>query len=445
MKKKGIIIGVVIAITVIVVGILFFLNRKDNGINTIITLDINPSIELEIKNGSIVRASALNNDSNDIVRGLEGKTLEESFAVIIDNVKEMNLVEDGNITIILGMENNDKRIEESLKEACNKKQINANIIVPEITEEARSEAKAHGVTAAKAAYILDIVEDNNNIHFEDMVNKSSNELNEVKQTGKYCDAGYTLTGDFCEKLIREERAKEDKKCPDGYEDINGKCYLQVNPVNESYCKDGLELKNGKCVGTEKVDATGSCTTGTYNSKTGKCEVLTLAGEGSKKCPKSEQKLLSNGRCASPHMGAHFDDPEGTIDPATECCCGDTWYPDSSAPGRGWCYSPAGNDDPVITCPSGQTVKDGKCYKAETSNATYSCSKGTLEGNKCIVEASKNPEYKLSCKNGLELYKYRVCIDYSNTKDYTFGYVCENDGKLVNDKCLYYEVVDAKTK
>ena len=99
MKKKGIIIGV-IAIIVIVVGILFFLNKKDNGINTIITLDINTSIELEIKNGSIARASDLNNDSNDIVRGLEGKSLEESFDVIIDNVKEMNLVENDNITII---------------------------------------------------------------------------------------------------------------------------------------------------------------------------------------------------------------------------------------------------------------------------------------------------------------------------------------------------------
>ena len=450
MKNKGIIIGVIAVIIIVIGGLLLFLSKKDSGITSTITLDINPSIELEIKNGKIIRASALNDDANDIISGIEGKTLEDSFDIIIQNAKEHNFVEDGNITIILGMDNNDKKIEEYLNEACNKNALNANIIVPEITEEAKNEAKLHGLTAAKAAYILDIVSDNENLHFENMINKSSGELDEMKQTGRYCDEGYTLSGEFCEKVVREEKAKEGKTCPEGYEDINGKCYLKTDTTNEPYCKNGLELKNGKCVGTEKVSANGKCSTGTYNSSTKKCEVLTYVSEGTKSCKGEDDYLLDNGKCAYPHMGAHFDDPEGEIDPANECCCGDTWVANSSTPGRGWCYSmPNGNYDAIISCPSGSNYTTGDkgagCYKADTSEPTFSCSSGKLDGSSCVVEASKNPEYKLSCSGSSELYKDRTCIDYSSTKDYIIGYVCEEEAKLVNGRCLYYEVTEAKTK
>ena len=440
MKNKGIIIGVVAAVIVlIVVGVILLLNPKDKGITNIITLDINPSIELELKDGKVNRASALDGDANDYISGLEEKTLEEAFDSIIKKAKENNLAEDGNITIILGMETNDSKIEETLKEVCNKNVVVANIIVPVVTEEAKNEAKAHGVSAAKAAYILEVVKENTNLKFEDIAEKSSEELKEIKTTGKYCDEGYTLSGDFCEKVVKEESPKEDKVCPEGYIEASGKCYLKGESTQEAYCKTGYELKNNKCVGTDKVDATASCATGTYNSKTGKCEVLALVGDATKKCNNAEDLLLDNGRCAGAHPGAHsYGDNDEPFDEATECCCGDTFK-------NGWCYSlPNGNYDAKISCPSGQTEKDGKCYKAETSDATFSCSKGTLEGNKCVVEVSKNPEFKASCSNGLKLYQDKYCLDYNSTKDYIVGYVCDGEGKLVDGKCLFYDVVDAKT-
>ena len=141
--------------------------------------------------------------------------------------------------------------------------------------------------------------------------------------------------------------------------IEGKCYLQVATKEEPYCKDGFTLKDGKCLGTERVNASGSCSTGTYNSKNQKCEVLTYVSEGTKKCREADDLLLSNGKCAQHHNPAHMD-PSEVTNPAEECCCGDTYQ-------NGWCYSlPDGNYDPTTTCPSGSTLTTGEkgtaCYK-----------------------------------------------------------------------------------
>ena len=446
MKKKGIIIIVLAVIIIGVVGGFLFINKDKNkskveSKETFITMDINPSIEMRIKDNKIKEANAVNEDARDLIDGLEGKSIEESFNIVVKNAKEHDYAPEGDITIILGMEENNKAIEDTLRNACEKNELKANIIVPQITETAKNEAKARGITAAKAAYIMDIVKENGNLNFEDMVDKSSSELNEMKNTRKYCDKGYTLNGDSCERVIKEEKPSEGKTCPTGYEDANGKCYKTVPVKFEPYCKDGLTLKNGKCVGTVKVNANGKCQTGTYNSKTTKCEVLTYVSGGTKTCKNQnmdpKDRMMSNGKCS----GAKWAHDDNT------CEGNDIFVSENSGPNAGWCYNPSGDYDPTITCPSGTSLTTGDkgkgCYKSTTSDPTYYCSNGTLEGNKCIVDTTKNPENKLYCDEGLTLYKDRVCLNYNESKDYIIVYTCEKDARLVNNTCKYYEQVQAK--
>ena len=450
MDKKKIII-LVVALVVVIVGVLIVglmkKGKEEDKVEAVITLDINPSMELEItRKGKVARINSLNEDSDGFIdHTLEGKPVEEVFYAIVKRAKDENLVENGELTIIVGMEKGNKNVEDKLREACNKNEIGSKIVVPKITEEARKEAKAYGVTPAKAAYILDVIGDNEELHFDDLMTKSSRELVEMKETGKYCDHDYVLRGDVCERAIREEKPEEGKTCPEGYEDVNGQC-RKIGPFkDELYCEEGFTLSDGKCSGEVAEAAKATCTQGTYNSASGKCEESTKVGEATKKCPSSEQKLLDNGRCASPHMGAHFDDPEGTIDPATECCCGDTWVADSSAPGRGWCYSlPNGNDDAIATCSTG-TYKDGACYSVTSTDATYSCSNGTLKGNKCMVNKETKALTKHGCEKGYTLHQDRVCISDTETKDYIVGLTCTNEARLENEHCVYYEQVEAKTR
>ena len=402
-----------------------------------VTLDINPTIELEVEGMKVNRINPEGNEAWALIdRDFEGKSLTEVFDEMFKHLKEQGyLDENDDITIIVGIEENEqnirsdkKTIEDYLRECGAKKNISLTIIQPEITEEAKKAAEEHGVTPAKAAVILETLEGNEELNFEDIKEKSARELKDMKETGLYCDLGYTLRGDKCEKRERDEAPKEGKTCPETYEEIKGKCY-KIGPSNhEPSCKEG-ELKEDKCVITEEVAATAKCSEGTYNSKTKKCEKLTYAGEGEKKCSGDNPKISAKGTCTY---------PKPTINGG---CEGSDQLID------GWCYNmkDGGDQYPTVTCPSGQTVKDGKCYTSETSAATYTCSKGELNGDKCKVETTKDPVLKVTCFNGLTSYKDRACIDYKNTVDYIVGLICPGGGRLEGDRCVYYDVVDAKGK
>lgn len=451
--KKKIIIGVVICVVLVACVVGFLLTREDDT-PTLVTMDVNPSLELIVVKNIITDIHALNGDGNDVVTdNIKDKKLEDGINIIVDNMIQSGYITDNNVVVILGVDG--KASVDDIQDVISKSFLehdhHADIIVPEITEEAKNRASQYGISAAKAAYISEVVKSNDLLSFENLVEKPTSELNEMKQTGHYCDPGYTLDGDSCLKKIREEKPQEDNVCPQGSEEVDGNCYKSVGTTSEAYCDNGTKLENGKCVGETKVDATAKCSTGTYNSKTGNCEVLTYTSAGTKSCREADDLLLDNGKCASAHPGAHSYGEPGEIDPATECCCGDTYHvsPNPNSPSQGWCYSlPNGNYDATVTCPSGSVLSNGSngqgCYTATTSNATYSCSEGTLSGNKCIINKPQQPKTKMVCASGYELYRDRVCINKSETIDYIEGYKCTDDNaKLQGNVCVVYEIIDAK--
>ena len=446
MKKK---LLLVIPILVFVIGLVGFLLLNREKDVTTITMDINPSLKMNVTNkGNVSSIVSLNKDADALyTQEVIGKSVKEVIGVIATKAVEMDYAKDGEITIIVGLDGKDNGVVKDIENAFTEKNVRANVIVPVITEEAKREADHYGITPAKAAYVLEVIGDNEDLKFDDIMNVSAKELNTMKETGLYCDREYTLVGNVCEKKTLEEKPEEGRTCPEGYIEVSGKCSKTENPSDELYCDANQTLKDGKCTGVVTTDAKAKCDTGTYNKESGKCEELAYVSDGTKKCPSSEQKLLSNGRCASPHMGAHFDDPEGQIDPATECCCGDTWYPDSSAPGRGWCYSPAGNDDPVISCPSGSSLKTGDkgeaCYSVKTSTPTYYCEgDAKLDGNKCTANKTVAAKKKLVCKVGT-LFEDRICVNANDTKEFITGAVCNEKARLENNVCVYYEQVEPK--
>ena len=370
------------------------------------TVDINPSIEIEMKDDKADKITVLSEDGKDLVEGhIENQILDRVFDIIVQNAKE-KYTENNVLTVVLGFENDDKNIEQSLRDACKKNKVKVNIIVPEITEEAKKEAKNNGVTPAKAAFILEILKGKDDLHFEDIKDKPIKELVEMKTTGLYCDKDYTLSNGTCEKVVKEEKPEEGKKCPEGYQQIKDKCYRIGPSTHEPYCSKGLELKEGKCVGKEVSLAVARCNSGTYNSGTKRCEVSTYVGEVVKSCRIAGDTILENGKCYNETSGEY---------------------------------------EPTISCPSGQTLKDGTCYRTESSPASYSCSKGKLEGNQCVVETTKEPVLKVACEKGLTSFKDRACLDMKDTIEFTTGLICKENARLENQMCVYYEVIDAKGK
>ena len=229
------------------------------------------------------------------------------------------------------------------------------------------------------------------------------DVKEVQKTELYCPSDYKLNGKYCEKVIKEEEPEKGSTCPEGYQKVKDKCYKIAPTMHEPACKKGAELVDGKCIGKEEVEATVKCSKGLYNVKTKKCEVSTFVGEGITKCDATEE--LKEGKCVA---------ADGTSKPAS------------------------------LVCPSGSSMTTGEsgtgCYKVSISDPVYTCIKGTLEGDKCVVETNENPTLKVACAEGLTSYKDRTCLDYKVTAKLNTGLTCEDGARLEDDKCVYYEQI-----
>ena len=389
MKKKLFLI--IICLTMLLVGC----DKKESSYK--VTLDINPSIEIEVQNDKVKKITALNDEAEEIVNHkMEGRLLESAFEDILKKAKEKDLMDGEVLNIVFGVDNSSSDAEDQLRDASKDTKIRINIIVPDITDEAKKKAEEHKITSAKAAFILGIIRFNENLKFDDLLEKSIRELSEMKQTGLYCDEGYTLRSGYCEKVIKEEEPQEaGNTCPEGYQKVKDNCYYVATTKHEPSCKDGAELKDGKCIGTERVEASVHCSgNGSYNKNTGECEELVFRG-----------------------VGNISTDSEGVT---------------------------------TTTCPSGSNLTTGNkgkgCYEYRKSAPSYTCSKGTLDGTECIVETgAKEPTLKVVCDKGLTKYKDISCLDYKKKADYVKGLTCKGNARLENDRCVYYETIAPKGK
>ncbi len=111
MKKSNnilIIVGVLVLVLAVILPI--FLNMGGSGVNkkALITLDINPNIEiLTGTDGKVTNVNGINNDGKILAYGLDGKqtalegiqsvigkTYEEALAIILDEAKNLGLIPD---------------------------------------------------------------------------------------------------------------------------------------------------------------------------------------------------------------------------------------------------------------------------------------------------------------------------------------------------------------
>ena len=435
MKKKIIIVGVIVLVVAIVIGyLLMSKNTKeiDDGLTTI-TIDINPSIEIKVNDALIVsEVNSLNQDGKDLISDtLKGNNLEYAFKYIVNKAFEYNYITEEVPTVIIGMENENTHVVGLLRNAFLSKDKAVLIIVPNITKDAEKVAEKNNISPAKAAYLLEVTKNNNKLKIEDIKDKSVAEINEMHTTGYYCDKGWVLNGNLCEKKIREEKPKEGTTCPNGYELINDNCFKSEEPQREIYCTDGKTLKNNLCVGETSTNAKGKCASGTFNESTMRCDVYTYNSAGEQKCRGDNPKISKKGTCSY---------PKPTINGG--CESGDTLVGE-------WCYNlvDGGDEYPTITCPSGSVVANGAngrgCYTKTAATPTYYCEDGaTLRGTKCVSSKDSTPEVKLSCDKDHTLYEDRVCIDYNKFTDQTDGLYCEENARLVNKTCFVYETKEA---
>ena len=134
MKKKVIIISSALLLFVLLVALIISLvfNKKkdlnkgqekfDNDIVSILTIDVNPSIEINLnKDNIVVSVVALNDDAKVVVNNsnYEKENLENVLSMLVDSLKQNNYLSDKNNLILINVDSKDEKILELVKNTTN--------------------------------------------------------------------------------------------------------------------------------------------------------------------------------------------------------------------------------------------------------------------------------------------------------------------------------------
>lgn len=456
MKKKVFIgVGLVILIGLLVCAYLFLF--KKNIVSTI-TLDINPSVKINLdKKNKVVRVDALNEDAKKVVsKDMKGKSINDTIKMLVDNVKNNGFADDDKIEILMYTTGdiNHGDVIESLHNSFG--EIDAVVtVIEEVTKEDEELAKKYGISPSKAAFINQIKEEYKDVDVETLIDKSTNEIKEIKNVGKICDDGYVLEGNWCLKEVNRKPAQKGDVCPNNYYEVNGKCYHEEPIVfTDKYeCPESDQrLEGNKCYRTREVEAKANfkCDKGTLVKRDMAanrdvrddgdpneylCEDNTGASKPTLRCLSNPGHIMIGGSC--------YNGPAPLINGGC---------PGADKPINGGCYSK--DDEDQWLCPNGDIYEKSKDYFPEycpdtltytKASGNYTCEEGaTLSGTKCTKEESMDAFIVSECPNGYSKVNNDRCINYNLQKDKEDGYYCEDENyRLKRQECILYEEVEPK--
>lgn len=169
----------------------YYYYSANNAVASLVSLDVNPSIQLEVnKNEKVLSATPMNDDGAEILDGMDLKGTQADVAMyaIIGSLLQHGYVDELANSILITVEDDDQARGEKLQQeltaqadaALANAQVNGAVLAQTLqnSEELSQKAQEYGISTGKAALIQAIVEGSNNTKtFENLVGLSINELN----------------------------------------------------------------------------------------------------------------------------------------------------------------------------------------------------------------------------------------------------------------------------
>ena len=131
----------------------------------------------------VVKIEGLNDDGKKLLKeeNFKGDDLDDAIEEITELVIEKGYITEEDNHILINVDGKD--IKEAVVTLINKefkeKNTECNVITQEINEEAKKNAEKYGISESKASYIESIIKENKDLTFEDLKDKSINEINKV--------------------------------------------------------------------------------------------------------------------------------------------------------------------------------------------------------------------------------------------------------------------------
>lgn len=294
-KTKKIIIGIVLGCVLLVcLTFLGFYHYNSNKILTVLTIDINPSLKLSLNyKNKVVKVEGLNEDGNKLLKeeNFKGDDLKEAIEGIAKLTVEKGYITEENNHILVNVDGKDIKevVETLIAKEFKEENVICNVITQEITEESKANAKKYGISESKASYIEELIKENEDITFEELKDKSINEINQ------YVESKH-------EQKPEEENKKQEEK-------EESKQNQTTNNNNTS--KDNNNTSSNKKPSTNSY----VCPTSPTNTNNVWCDYINRSANESfaKKynCPMSEKKDYETLRqIALSHLGIQSIEARG---------------------------------------------------------------------------------------------------------------------------------------
>ncbi len=216
-KKLSRILSIAAVFVLLIAGVFLYKNFTGSDAAALVSIDVNPSIELEVDaDERIIIARALNDDGKKVLSGmkLEGTDLNTGVNAIVGSMLKNGYIDELRNSVLVSV-SGDGSIDTAALEAKLMQEVSsaldgAGAVVAQnlddIDDDTRKLAERYGISVGKAAFIEKIIELNPTLKVEELASLSINELC-LLANGK--EIGGTLySGSTSDKAyIGAERAK----------------------------------------------------------------------------------------------------------------------------------------------------------------------------------------------------------------------------------------------
>ncbi len=196
-KHKNKMLLLALAAVVVLGGVFaLFQWQGSSKVTSVISLDVNPSIELEVnKKERIISANPLNEDAEKVLEGmdLEGSTLTVGMKAILGSLLEHGYLDTPSSAILISVEDEDSHraayLQNTLTDTADSALKNASSdasvlsqVVP-VDEDLKKEAHSHSISVGKANYIRKIGEQNSDLDYAQLADLTAQELSQLLENG----------------------------------------------------------------------------------------------------------------------------------------------------------------------------------------------------------------------------------------------------------------------
>lgn len=216
-KKLTRILSIAAVFVLLIAGVFLYKNFTGSDAAALVSIDVNPSIELEVDaDERIISARALNDDGKKVLSGmkLEGTDLNTGVNAIVGSMLKNGYIDELRNSVLVSV-SGDGSIDTAALEAKLMQEVSSALDgagaviaqnLDDIDDDTRKLAERYGISVGKAAFIEKIIELNPTLKVEELAPLSINELC-LLANGK--EIGGTLySGSTSDKAyIGAERAK----------------------------------------------------------------------------------------------------------------------------------------------------------------------------------------------------------------------------------------------